>query len=106
MTKVSKQIEEIVEEVTQDDVVATEENVESIAPEKEEVQQIVVDAPQKKTFKDKLVRNAMWVRSNGKRILTYTAGVLLVCLAAGALSKKSEDGSVDEGNGFDDLTLL
>lgn len=105
MTKVSEQIKETVEEVTQDAVAATEEVVESISPEKEE-QQIVVDAPQKKTFKDKLVRNAMWVRSNGKRILTYTGIILVACLVAGAASKKSEDGSVDDGNGFDDLTLL
>lgn len=106
MTKVSEQIKETVEEVTQDAVAATEEVVESISPEKEEEQQIVVDAPQKKTFKDKLVRNAMWVRSNGKRILTYTGIILVACLVAGAASKKSEDGSVDDGNGFDDLTLL
>lgn len=105
MTKVSEQIKETVEEVTQDAVAATEEVVESISPEKEE-QQIVVDAPQKKTFKDKLVRNAMWVRSNGKRILTYTGIILVACLVAGAASKKSEDCSVDDGNGFDDLTLL
>lgn len=105
MTKVSEQIKETVEEVTQDAVAATEEVVESISQEKEE-EQIVVDVPQKKTFKDKLVRNVMWVRSNGKRILTYTGIILVACLVAGAASKKSEDGSVDDGNGFDDLTLL
>lgn len=106
MTKVSEQIKETVEDVTQDAVAATEEVVESISQEKEEEQQIVVDVPQKKTFKDKLVRNVMWVRSNGKRILTYTGIILVACLVAGAASKKSEDGSVDDGNGFDDLTLL
>ena len=106
MTKVSEQIKETVEEVTQDSVAATEEVVESISPEKEEEQQIVIDVPQKKTFKDKLVRNVMWVRSNGKRILTYTGIILVAFLVAGAASKKSEDGSVDDGNGFDDLTLL
>lgn len=105
MTKEVSKNEGIIKEDILDDVVeAAEETVESVLPEKEE-QQIVVGETQKPTFKDKLVRKAMWVRSNGKRILVYGGTILLVCLAAGAVSKKSEDVS-EEGNGFDDLTLL